>query len=178
MQLIIHLPNREEVLASNRRRWNEVLADPRWVDCQERIETNAFGNVLMSPPPDTGHCKRSFRIGSKLEQLLGGEGFGECPISTIDGVKACDAAWYSTERYAQVRGQLAFEIAPEICVEVLSPRNTTNEIQYKFRLDFEAGAIECWTCDLEGRMTYHHRDSPETLLRRSNLCPEFPSEIS
>ncbi len=178
MQLIINLPNREEVLASNRQRWAEVLADPRWRDCRDRIETNAFGNILMSPPPATAHCRRSFRIGMLLEQQLGGKALGECPISTIDGVRACDAAWYSDERYARVRDQLVYEIAPEICVEVVSPSNTSAELEYKRALYFEAGAIECWQCDLDGKMSYYHSSAPNTAQSQSTHCPDFPSEIS
>ncbi|KAA1257751.1 hypothetical protein LF1_02410 [Rubripirellula obstinata] len=177
MQLTINLPSRDEVLASNRKRWEEVLADPTISKLPGRIETNAFGNIIMSPPPGGPHCKRQFRIGKQLEKLLGGEGFGECPISTIDGVKACDAAWYSDQRYAKVRGQKAFEIAPEICVEVISASNTAAEIKYKRDLYFEAGATECWQCDLNGRMTYYTADAPNTSKTRSELCPKFPEAI-
>jgi len=183
MQLTIHLPSREETLAFNRQRWGEILADPRWNACDERIETNAFGNILMSPPASGSHCKRQFRIGGLLERLLAerglpGEGFGECPISTIDGVKACDAAWFSAERYARVRGQQAYEEAPEICVEVVSPSNTENELQHKRSLYFEAGAMECWRCDQQGRMTFYYQNAPDVPKPRSEFCPEFPVEIS
>ncbi len=178
MQLIINLPDREEVLASNRQRWEEVLADTRWRDCRERIETNAFGNILMSPPPGGPHCRRAFRIGMFLEQQLGGCALGECPISTIDGVRACDAAWFSDERYALVRDQSVYETAPEICVEVVSPCNTAAELQYKRDLYFEAGAIECLQCDLHGKMTYYLNEAPTTTQTQSNLCPNFPQEIS
>jgi Uma2 family endonuclease len=178
MQLIINLPDREEVLASNRQRWEEILSDPRLADLPGRIETNAFGNILMSPPPDSPHCQRSFRIGRLLEQILGGIGFGECPISTIDGVKACDAAWFSAERYAQVRGQRAFELAPEICVEVVSPSNSAAELQHKRDLYFDAGALECWTCDQHGNMTYYDAGKSDAPQTQSKLCPNFPEFIS
>lgn len=178
MQLIINLPNREEVLARNRQRWAEMVADSRWHDCQERIETNAFGNILMSPPPGGPHCQRSFRIGVLLEQMLGGKGFGECPLSTIDGVRACDAAWYSNDRYELIRDQLVYEVAPEICVEVVSLSNTPAELQYKRDLYFEAGAIECWQCDLAGLMSYYRDQEPDTPHPQSTFCPDFPNTIS
>ena len=58
-----------------------------------------------------------------LQKLLGRQPLSECPISTIDGVQAIDVGWYTGERFRQVRHQQAFERAPEICVEVISPGN-------------------------------------------------------
>ncbi len=177
MLLQIQLPKREDTVATNRLRWAELQADAKLADCPNRIETNAWGQIIMSPPPTGSHCKKQFRIAQALERLLGGEAFTECPISTADGVKAADAAWFSDQRYAQVVGQDAFEIAPEICVEVLSPKNTWAEMQAKRQLYFDAGAIECWTCDLTGQMTYYSSDEPESPKHESKLCPQFPGVI-
>ncbi len=173
MQLIIKLPNREEVLASNRQRWAEVVADPRWRDCRERIETNALGQIIMTPPAAEPHSDRQGEIVYQLRRMLGGRAKPECPVNTSDGVKAVDVGWYSAERHRQVRGQVACEIAPEICVEILSPSNTVNEIKNKFHLYFEAGAIECWQCDLEGNMAYYVDQTPDSPQSQSVLCPNF-----
>jgi hypothetical protein len=43
-----------------------------------------------------------------------------------------------------------FELAPEICVEVLSPSNSAAEINEKLALYFDAGATEVWICNLDG----------------------------
>jgi Uma2 family endonuclease len=178
MILHLNLPNHAEAIAFNRKRWAEVHADAELAASPNRIETNAWGQIIMTPPPTGSHCARQFQIAFQLQMFLGGRAFTECPVSTVDGVRATDAAWYSNGRYARVAGQLAFEIAPEICVEVLSPRNTQAELEAKRQLYFEAGAIECWTCDLEGRMTYYHHQEPSTPLSHSNLCPNFPNTIN
>ncbi len=178
MQLIINLPNREEVLASNRQRWEEVLADSRWQDCQDRIETNAQGQLIMTPPAAEPHSDRQGEIVYQLRRLLGGRAKPECPLSTSDGVKAVDVGWYSIERHEQVQGQVACEIAPEICVEILSLSYTQGEIQNKYQLYFEAGAVECWQCDLPGHMTYYQPSTPNAPQSQSILCPNFPQEIS
>lgn len=178
MQLTITLPNREETLALNRQRWKEVLADRELMGLQQRIETNAYGNVLMSPPASGEH---SGRQGNMIRELiLRGQWRAnpECPISTIDGVRAADVGAYSPARYETVRGQIAFERAPEICIEILSPRNTIAEIKYKFRLYFEAGATECWKCDLQGKMSYYLDQDTEIAHEQSKLCPDFPPTIS
>ncbi len=178
MQLIINLPKREEVLANNRQRWEEVVADPRWRDCLDRIETNSLGQIIMSPPAAEPHSDRQGEIVFQLRSLLGGRAKPELPLNTSDGVKALDVGWYSPERHEQVRGQTACEIAPEICIEIISPSNTRNEIMNKFRLYFEAGAIECWQCDQRGAMTYHFSNDIETPQPQSKLCPNFPEVIS
>lgn len=177
MQLVIELPPREQQLAFNRRRWEEVCADPELARVPGRIETNAHGQILMSPPPSGSHSYRQSRILTSLSNQLGGFALPECPISTIDGVRAADVGWYSEARFTQVRGQIAFELAPEICVEVLSPSNTPSEMAAKKQLYFEAGADEVWFCAEDGTMAFHHRDHPSELLPHSARCPDFPVSV-
>ncbi|MEM6776718.1 MAG: Uma2 family endonuclease [Planctomycetota bacterium] len=177
MQLIIDLPSREVSLATHRRRWSEVVADSRWYNCRERIETNALGQIIMTPPPAEWHSDRQGQLVYQLQHRLGGRAKPECPVVTSDGVKAVDVGWYSEARHPIVSGQLACEVAPDICVEVLSPSNTDSEIQNKFRLYFEAGAVECWICDLEGGMIYYANDDVERAAESSTLCPQFPKVI-
>jgi len=177
MLLQIPLPNHDEALAFNRQRWAEVHADATLVASPNRIETNAWGQIIMTPPVDAPHSSKQSEIAYQLRILLGSKVLVECPISTSDGVRAADVGWFSVARYEQVRGQLACEIAPEICVEVLSPRNTAAEMQVKRQLYFAAGALECWLCDRNGKMTYYDRDQPDVSMNQSKLCPEFPSFI-
>ncbi len=165
-------------MASNRQHWGEVLADPRWADHPFRIESNAFGQIVMTPPPGGSHSTRQSEIAFQLRLSLNGRALCECPVSTLDGVKAVDVGWYSENRFQTVRGQLAFERAPEICVEVLSPLNSEAEMRTKRELYFEAGADECWICDLDGQMSFYHHADPELAKVQSALCPEFPTLIS
>jgi Uma2 family endonuclease len=131
----------------------------------------------MTPPAGEPHSSKQAEIVFQLRILLGGKALVECPISTADGVRAADAAWYSSERYATVKGQLVCEIAPEICVEVLSPGNTALEMRAKRQLYFAAGALECWVCNLAGEMTFYQVQSPDTPVPHSQLCPQFPLTI-
>jgi len=178
MLLQIQLPNHDEAIAFNRQRWAEVHADATLVGSPNRIETNAWGQIIMTPPPGGPHCDRQSEIHYQLRTRLGEKSLVECPISTTDGVRAADVAWYSLPRYEKVRGQLAFELAPEICVEVLSPKNTDTEMRIKRELYFDAGAIECWVCDLDGNMTYYDMNAPSTPESHSKLCPNFPHTIT
>ena len=40
---------------------------------------------------------------------------------------------------------------------------------------FEAGAVECWFCNVTGGMSFY---GPEGELELSELCPEFPRQIN
>lgn len=177
MQLVIELPTREEQLELNRRRWSEILANSSLADLPYRIETNAYGELVMNPPPSGDHSKRQGQITILLAEHLGNHTLPECPVSTIDGVKAADVGWYSAERFALVEGQNAFEIAPEICVEILSPGNTAAEMQHKRHLYFEAGAEEVWLCDQSGSLQYYASSAPDTQTKTSPRCPSFPDSI-
>jgi Uma2 family endonuclease len=177
MQLVIDLPSRQEQIAFNRRRWEEVCTDRSLADLPGRVETNAHGSLIMMPPPSGNHSSRQGEAAFLLRSLLGGKALPECPVSTIDGVRAADVGWYSEKRYAAVKGQLAFEIAPEICVEVISPGNSSWEMRSKRKLYFEAGAEEVWLCAENGEMSFYQRSAPDLPLDRSTLCPDFPASI-
>jgi Uma2 family endonuclease len=177
MQLVIELPARQDQITFNRRRWTEVLADPALADLPFRIETNAHGQLLMTPPASGEHSDRQSKIILALHQLLGGHPLPECPISTIDGVKAADVGWYSESRFAAVRGQIAFEQAPEVCVEVISPGNTDSEMRQKKKLYFEAGADEVWFCREDGRVEFYESSKPNAPQTTSRACPDFPPSI-
>src|SRR6516225_9536868 len=128
-------------------RWNDFLADPELLRRPERIEIDAFGHFLMSPPPDALHRKRGFRITALLEALLPGDGaYPEQPLSP----------------------------APDICVEILPPSNTQAEIDRKCALYFAAGAREVWICDRDNQIRFF---LPQGQVERSTLCPKFPRRI-
>ncbi len=94
-------------------------------------------------------------------------------IKTSKGTKVADVAWFSPERWEQVKDEFDASIAPEICVEILSPRNSKEEIEQKKRLYFDAGAQEVWICNEEGAMLFFNT---ETALKVSALVPSFPKK--
>ena len=166
--------SRRAQAARNRRVWARLLADPRYAGIPGRVETDREGQVVMSPPPSHRHSRRQFRIGSLLEALMP-DGFvlTECAVSTREGVKATDVAWFNPARKAEAEGIELPERAPDICVEVLSPSNAAGSIETKAALYFEGGAEEVWVCGLDGRMAFRRSGGP---FARSRLCPAFPVE--
>jgi Uma2 family endonuclease len=175
--LTIELPVREDQTAFNLRRWEEVLADPYYADLPGRAETDRHGDVVMSPPAAPWHSGYQYLIARRLGDLLPeGQPLTECAISTADGVRACDVAWLSRGRIAELRQHVCLPNAPEICVEIISPGNSPGQMQEKRALYFAAGATEVWFCDENGKMTFHtHAASPAE--PGSQLCPQFPSHV-
>jgi Uma2 family endonuclease len=157
--------------------WEKVLAEPYYQQAVGRVETNALGEVLMSPPPAPEHGLKQAEISYLLRKLLnGGRAITECPLSTIDGVRGIDVAWMSFERLGLRKQKAAFLVAPEICVEVISPSNTRQEMEHKKDLYFTAGAEEVWFCSAEGEMTFYLKSNPSEVTS-TELVPSMPLQI-
>src|SRR5262249_50300925 len=109
------------------------------------------------------------------QNIKGGRSMPECPIQTSEGVKAADVVWVSNQRRSSRPNDPVYLIAPEICVEVVSPSNTAEEIEERKRLFFEKGAVEFWICGLDGSMSFF---DPAGAIPNSKLCPGFPRQIS
>lgn len=153
--------------------WAEVCALPWLRDIPAKIETNRQNKILMSPA-SSWLSRYESRIALQLgKRMPDGEIFTECPIETEDGTRVADVAWMSQARFAQHKRAISLPVAPEICVEVLSPSNTREEMLQKRLLYYAAGAEEVWLCDDNGNMEFFARGCLEPVTK-SRLCPEFP----
>lgn len=175
----LHRPFAEQH-ALNRQAVARLWANPRHAGAREIVETDRDGNPIMSPPADLDHDIRKNRIAKALERLLpGGEAFVETAVSTLEGAKVPDACWFGTERRRELlstpRGERLSPVAPEICVEVRSPDNSSSDIDSKKAAYFGVGVREVWICDRDGAMSFY---GPQGRLERSDLCPGFPRQIA
>lgn len=176
MAITIELPTLENQTAFNLARWEELLADSELAKIPNRIETDRYGHILMSPLPARRHSRRRGEIIRLLHSLAPhGETLPECPISTADGVKGADVAWLSSDHPEFASDQPLFTRAPEICIEILSPSNFAAEMAEKRALYFDAGAREVWMCNLDGTITFFV--DPNTANLWSLICPAFPKQI-
>ncbi|MDG4551794.1 MAG: Uma2 family endonuclease [Candidatus Contendobacter sp.] len=131
--------------------WREVVNSPHLRDLPFRLELNEAGKVEFAMSPATNrHSYWQFRIGVMLERALGGEALVECSILTGKGVKVADVVWCSPAFLARHGYETPYTQAPELCVEVTSPSNTTDELNEKVRLYLEAGAVEAWIVHEDG----------------------------
>ena len=152
--------------------WAEICDDPRLAALPNRIETDRWGRIVMSPPPRSRHGDFQSEISGLLRELMaGGRATTECPIQTSEGVKAADVAWASKGRRASKSNDPVFLIAPELCIEIRSPSDVEAELMERKRLFFEKGALEFWLCALDGQMNFF---DPSGEIPSSRLCPRFP----
>ena len=155
--------------------WHEVVTNPDLAGLPFKIETNEFGQVVMSPASAWHSLFQEAIQGLLRKHLKGGRVPPECPIETRKGVRVADVAWMSVGFLRAHLGEEAFLSAPEICIEVISPSNTVSEIKQKRKLYLERGALEVWTCDLKGNVQFFDADGA---LEQSVLAPKFPKLIS
>jgi len=135
-------------------RWSEVVADRTLQDLPYKIELNAWGKIEMSPASNR-HGLLQARLASELSrQLAGGEVITECSVLTQIGVRVPDVAWASS-KFLELHGEVTpFPTAPELCVEIVSPSNSEDEVEAKTAAYLAAGAKEVWTVSEDGGVRY------------------------
>lgn len=155
--------------------WLEVCEHPDLQDLPFKIELDETGKIIMSPTK----VYRSVYQGEIVRLLFSlsdeGKALAECAIATRLGTKVADVAWASSTRLKTIWSETECSIAPELCVEVLSSANTDAEMRTKRQLYFERGALEVWTCNADGKLTFFN---PDGQLQHSLLFPNFPDRIT
>ena len=155
-------------------RWQELVNDPSLHDLPYKVETNERGQLILSP-----HSNRHSDYRGDVAELLsthleGGKTRPEFAISTSSGVKAPDVIWVSLDRKRKMdRTGDPTTLAPEVCVEVMSPTNTMAEMHDKRALYLEAGAEEVWVVEEDGTVRFFADEE----LDASRLAPDFPDKL-
>lgn len=153
--------------------WSEIVADPTLKDLPFKIETNEYGQIVMSPHTRI-HAIWQGEIEWCLRHCLpAGRTAPEFAIDTRLGTKTPDVVWSSSDREANVLADQ--RLAPEIGIDVLSGSNTDGELAIKRALYFEAGALEVWLCDESGALRFQ---TPEGEQPRSGLAPDFQLRLT
>ncbi len=132
--------------------WSEVINNPLLQNLPFKIELNKFGQLLMSPASNQHGRIQGRLAGVLINKLPGGEVITECSIQTSDGVKVADVAWASTTFIAEFGYTTPYPKAPELCVEIVSPANSKQEISTKVELYLAKGAQEVWVVYEDGRL--------------------------
>lgn len=138
--------------------WQQVIENPFLQDLPFKIELNKWGKILMSPASNN-HGNLQYEVAKKLDNnKRSGKLIIECSITTPEGVKVADVAWASDEFIAEHGFKTPYNVAPEICVEVVSPPNSSGEMQEKIQLYLAQGAKEVWLCDEQGEISFYSSD--------------------
>ena len=152
--------------------WSDVLADPTLRDLPFKIELNAWGMIEMSPA-STWHGRRQTRVIQYLtRKLTSGEIITEPAIQTAIGVRVPDVGWGSAEFIKSQADDSPLQLAPELCVEVLSDSNSDAEMAAKRAAYFAAGAQEVWLVADDSSIVVYTREGRQS---SSSIVAEAPS---
>jgi Uma2 family endonuclease len=133
-------------------RYLALVGDPSYARIPGRVELNGWGQIIMTPPADFWHYRVAARLVRLLTAALGGEALQEGAVAVAErGVLIADVVWCSSAFLSLHGGERVLEAAPEICIEILSPSNSTKEIEEKRASYLAAGAVEVWIVDPVGK---------------------------
>lgn len=124
--------------------WSDVINDPALKNLPFKIELDKFGKLLMSPASNKHGIVQSRVSASLMRHHPNGITITECSINTPEGTKVADVAWASDAFISEWGAVTPFPRAPELCVEIVSPSNSREEMRIKKELYLEAGAQEVW----------------------------------
>jgi Uma2 family endonuclease len=137
--------------------WSEVINNPYFKDLPFKIELNRYGKVEMTPASNK-HGRLQSHISALLERKLkNGEALTECSIQTTEGVKVADVAWCFKVFVKQYGYETPYSHGPELCIEIVSPSNSKEEMSNKVKLYLEAGAKEVWVLWENGIVDYYDK---------------------
>ncbi|MFP3940248.1 MAG: Uma2 family endonuclease, partial [Thermoanaerobaculia bacterium] len=130
----------------------------------DRVELVA-GSIVRQPPPGSAHGGVSLAVGSVLRAFVRenglGRAFGESGYvlaSDPDTVRAPDASFVSEERLAAAGWRGPYRVgAPNLAVEVASPRDSERALAAKAGEYLAAGGRTVWVLDPERRTVTVHR---------------------
>lgn len=154
--------------------WSDVLEEPTLQNLPFKIEMNEWGKIVLSPASNKHGILQAEIVGFLRDQRKAGKIITECSIHTAKGVKVADIAWASSDFFKKHGFDTPYVEAPEICIEIISPSNSTQEMQEKTTLYLSKGAKEVWVCDENGLLLIY---SLQGLLEYSNIFPNFPKHI-
>jgi Uma2 family endonuclease len=133
-------------------RWQALSANP---DTPDYYELNEYGELIMAPKPNNDHQRVIQEVALQLIACVGRLAVPEVSIMTDRGIRVPNVGWMPAEKWDQFKGRTPLPIAPDLCVEVLSPGNTREEIAMKTGAYLRAGAREVLVVGLKGEVEFY-----------------------
>lgn len=127
------------------------------------------GELLQVCRPGFRHGRTQLRIGAILDQFGHSKQHGRAVVETgmvtersPDTVRGPDVSYYSIQRLPLDQDPEGYpDVAPELCVEVLSPSNRVSPIREKMGEYFQRGVRIVWIVDPEDRTVAVYRSLDE-----------------
>jgi Uma2 family endonuclease len=152
--------------------WTEVCENRQLQDLPFKVELDRWGKIVMSPASNRHGYVQTVIAACFMQNRKGGKVITECSVETSRGVKVADVAWGSKGFFDRNGLDTPYREAPEICVEVVSPSNSDDEIAEKVELYLARGAKEVWVCHETGQIKlYSHRGE----IPASSYFDEIPT---
>jgi len=137
--------------------WSEVIASPHLKDLPYKIELNRYGKIEMAPASNKHGRLQSFLSALLERKLKKGVTLIECSIQTAEGVKVADVAWCSKDFTKKYGYETPYTHAPELCIEIVSPSDSKEEMTNKAGLYLASGATEAWILWENGEIDYYDK---------------------
>ena len=130
------------------------------------------GEVIAMPRPGFRHGRRQYRIAAILDAYGSSTKLGRAATDIglllerdPDTVRGPDVVYLSAERLPFDREPVGFlTVAPEVCVEILSPTNRRAELRDKIIEYFRFGVRMVWIVDPEEKTLTIYRSADEARL--------------
>ena len=132
-------------------RWNTLASDP---DAPDYYELNEFGELILSSRPTNLHQLRVQSVAEQLTAQLGPRAVSEVSVNTDRGIRVPDVVWMAPERWRAAGAATPLPFVPDVCVEVLSPGNSREEVAMKVGASLRGGAREVIVMDVAGAVRY------------------------
>lgn len=155
-------------------KWTEIINNPVLQDLPFKLETNEWGQIVMSAATNKHGILQS-KISHLIENFLAdGLTITECSVDTSKGVKVADVVYCSGAFLTKHGYETPYQEAPDVCVEIVSRSNSKREMNEKKKLYFERGAKDVWLCYENGKVEFFNLKKQ---IEQSPLFPNFPKQI-
>jgi Uma2 family endonuclease len=130
------------------------------------------GKVVQLSNPKQIHGVLMLEIGGRIREFIRGKNLGTafCGDAGIvlerdpDTIRGPDVGFISRNRMPKAAQQKYFEIAPELCIEIVSPSDRWTEITEKVDMYIGKGVVLVWVIDPIARQAHVYRKGRETRL--------------
>jgi Uma2 family endonuclease len=152
------------------------------------------GQLIAMPPAGNIHGDRTMRLGWRLAQHVESNGLGVVYAaetgfkltSNPDTVRGADIAFVSKRRLEDVGDVEGYcPGAPDLAVEVISPRDTYTEVEEKIAEYLQAGAKAIWVVNPRRRTVTIYRSlsditmlTEQDMLEGGDVIPGFRCRVS
>lgn len=160
-----------------------ITADELYAMPETRGLELVKGELREMPPTGYEHGETESSIGFCLKAFIRKHNLGKVMTGEVgmyirrnpDSVRAADVLFISHERFQQVQSKSYLDVAPELVVEVLSPKDSWVDMAEKLEDYFSIGVQQVWFANPRNKTLQVFQSVTESvLLHEDEELPEIP----